>query len=465
VIYWKTKVIDMWIDLQDISKENKFTSQFGGRMKKNVLGRLMVLLVLIALLVSACSSPAPAVEESVSEEPAAQEEVAAPAEEEETTAPVAEENIIKVGGIYALTGDMAKLGQENADGLQLAIDHINEAGGIKSMGGAKLELIWGDSQGKPEVGISEVTRLVQNENVVAIIGAHQSSVTTPATQEAERLSTPFIVSMAVADKITERGFEYVYRICPKASWYAKDQVTFASDLEQLAGMEVKRVALLHEDTDFGESTAAGQKQFLEEMGLEMVAEVKYSASAADLTTEVAKIKASDPDVVLTVTYLNDSILIARARESLGMTNIPFVDAAGGTIDPEFIAQLGGSSEGWFTELEYSKYAAGADVLNDAFKAKYGHDITGNGAYAYQAGLLLADALERAGTADKDALRDAIKATDLKSGPQMIMPTDRIYFDEQGQNPNAPLFIVQVQNGELIPVWPADFAAAPVMITE
>lgn len=423
-------------------------------MKHNLKFALLGLLVVMSVILSACG-PAPA-----TEAPSAATEAPSAA----TEAPAAGETV-KVGAMYPLTGDLAKLGEENKDGLQLAIDEINAAGGIASMGGAQIELVWGDSQGKPEVGISEVTRLAEQENVVAMIGAYQSGVTTPATQEAERLGLPFIVSMAVSDKITERGFKYTFRICPKASWYAKDQVTFLKDLKDLAGLEVKRVALLHEDTDFGESTAAGQKQYLEEAGMEMVLEVKYSASAADLTTEVAKVKAANPDAVLTVTYLNDSVLIARAREALGMTNIPFIDAAGGTVDPEFIKQLGATAEGWFTEIEYTKYAAGAEVLNDAFKARFGDDITGNGAYAYQAGYVIADALERAASADRDAVRDAIAKTDMPSGPKMVLPTDRIFFGDDGQNPNAPLFIVQVQNGELIPVWPGAYAAAPVQLSQ
>jgi len=410
-------------------------------------------LIITVMLVTQCAQPSPA--------------APPPAAPAATLAPPAAATTIRIGGLWPLTGDLAKLGEENKQGMQLAIDEINAAGGIKSMGGAKIEVVWGDTQGKPDTGISEVERLVQQEKVVAIIGAYQSGVTTPATQAAERLKTPFIVSMAVSDKITERGFKYTFRTCPKASWYAKDQVTFLKDLKDLAGLTIKKVALLHEDTDFGESTAAGQKKYLAEAGMEVTIEVKYPASAADLTTEVSKIKASNPDAVLTVTYLNDAILIAQAREALKMGNIPFVDAAGGTVDPEFIKRLGPIAEGWLTEIEYTKYAAGAKDLNDRFAKRFGVDITGNGAYAYQTAWILADALDRAGKADRDAVRDAIAKTSYTKGPNMVMvlPTDKIYFDEQGQNPNAPLFIVQVQKGELIPVWPGQYAASKVQIAK
>lgn len=434
-------------------------------MKNNAFIKAGTLLILIALMLTAC---APAANQTAvaTQAPVQTAEMPSAPAVKASEPPATTQNVVKIGGLYPLSGENAIMGQGNADGLALAINEINQAGGIKSLGGAKIEIVWGDTQGKPEIGISEVTRLVQQENVVAIVGAYQSSVTTPATQEAERLKTPFLVSMAISDKITERGFKYTFRVCPKASWYAKDQVTFLQDLKDLAGLEVKQVALLHEDTDFGESTAEGQKKYLQEAGMEMVLEVKYSSSAADLTTEVSKIKASNPDAVLTVTYLNDALLIARARQALGLMNIPFIDAAGGTLDAEFVKQLGPAAEGWFTEVEFSKFAVGANVLNDAFKAMFGEDITGNGAYAYQAGYVIADALERAASIDREAVRAALAATDMRAGTHhVVMPTDRIYFDESGQNPNAPLFIVQIQNGELIPVWPAEFAAArPIMLT-
>ncbi len=133
---------------------------------------------------------------------------------------------IKIGTLYPVTGDLAKLGQECVNAVKLAVDEINAAGGIKSMGGAKIELVEADSQGKPDVGISEVQRLVSQNHVSAIIGTYQSSVAIPATQTADRLKTPILISMAVADEITEHGYKYVFRLCPKADWYAKSQLDF-----------------------------------------------------------------------------------------------------------------------------------------------------------------------------------------------------------------------------------------------
>ena len=278
------------------------------------------------------------------------------------------------------------------------------------------------------------------------------------------MKTPFLVDIACADEITERGFKWVFRICPKASWYARDQVDFLKYLEESIGREIKRVALLHEDTDWGMSEAEGQKKYLKEAGYEVVIDVAYPASAADLSAQVSKVKATNPDVVLTCTYLNDAILIAKEREKLGMTDIPFVDAAGGVIVSGFIEKLGSTAEGLFSVLEFSKYAPGPpSEVNERYRQKYGEDLTGNSAHSYVAGWVIADALERAGSTDKEAIRDALAETHLEHGPHMILTAKVLEFDETGQNPNARMYIVQIQNGELMPVWPPEFAAAKIKL--
>lgn len=367
---------------------------------------------------------------------------------------------IKVGALYPLSGELAQIGDNVRNGLVLAVEDINAAGGIRSMGGAKIELVFGDTQGKPDVGVSEVDRLVQQEGVVAIIGCYQSAVTIPATQEAERLQVPFIVDIAVANKITERGFRWVFRVGPKADSYAADQVAFLKDLPSLGGPEIRKVALLHEDTDWGQSTAEAQKRFLKEAGIEVLTEVTYPANAADLTTEVSKAAATNPDAILTVTYLNDAVLITQAREKLGLKNILFMDTAGGTIDPEYIQRLGSAADGMLTVVEFSKFAKGSAELNERYRARFGEDMTGNSVHSYQAGLVLADALERAGTTEKNALRDAIARTDM-SGEKVVLPSGRVQFGEDGQNKFARLYVVQIQKGELMPVWPPAVATAKI----
>jgi branched-chain amino acid transport system substrate-binding protein len=370
---------------------------------------------------------------------------------------------VKVGALFPLSGDLADKGGDSANGVRLAVEEINAAGGVASLGGAKLELVLGDTQGRPEVGTRETERLIKEEGAAALIGTYQSSVTKVATQVAERLETPFIVSISIADVITERGFQYTFRIQPKAGFYARDQVRFLKDLEALAGLVVRRVALLHENTDFGTSTALSQKQALREHGLEVVAEVSYRAEGVtDLEAEVAQVLAARPDAILTVTYLKDSLLIRQALVKSGSTAI-MLDTAGGTVSPEYVQTLGPLADDTFTVAEFSKFVPGGKELNDRFRARFKVDITGDSAHAYQAVLVLKAALEKAGAADRQRLRSAIAATDLEGGPLVVLPAERLRFDASGQNQYASLFVVQIKGGELVPVWPQGQATAKVKL--
>jgi branched-chain amino acid transport system substrate-binding protein len=373
---------------------------------------------------------------------------------------------IKIGTLYPVTGDLAKLGQECVNGVKLAAKEINAAGGIKSMGGAQIELIEADSQGKPDVGIAEVERLAQQDNVSAILGTYQSSVAIPASQAAQRLQVPMLISMAIADEVTQKGYEYVFRICPTADYYAKTMIEFCGEMATIAPdyPAIEKVALLHEDTDFGQSTATGLKKYAKEAGLEITAEVAYPGSAADLTTQVSKALAGDPDIVLTTTYLNDSILIIQAKEKLG-AKVLFFDSAGGTVDPAFVERLGAAAEKTLTEIEYTKFAGeAAQGFNDRYLAEYDIEPSSNGAYGYQAMYVMAKALEDGKSADRAALQQALSSVSLDTakGDTIVIPSNTISFGSDGQF-SAPLFVVQVQDGALAPVYPVDFANAEVRL--
>ncbi len=359
---------------------------------------------------------------------------------------------IKVGVLHPVTGEMSNVGVNTRNGWLLAFDEVNAGGGIKSMGGTKIEPVLGDSQGKAEVGISEVERLVNQEKVALLGGCYQSAVTVPATAAAERLKTPFVVDIATSNKITERGLQYTFRVGPKGDWYDKNGIEFLLALKDLAGIDVKKVALLRENTDVGESNSQSWNKWAKEFGLEVVIEVSYASNAPDLTTEVSKVAAAKPDAVLMVTYPNDAVLIQQARTKLGLRNLVFLDMAGGTIEPEFIQRLGDQAEGAVTMVEFSKFAKGSPELNDRFSKKFGTEMSGNSYYSYQAGLVVADVLERAASTDKELILKALLATDM-SGAKVVVPGGRIQFDENHQNKYANLYVVQVQNHELTPIWP------------
>lgn len=368
---------------------------------------------------------------------------------------------IKVGILLPMSGDLAEKGNDCENGVILATQEINETGGITSLGGARIELIFGDTQSNPDIGAREAERLISEQGVIALIGTYQSSVAKPATQVAERLKTPFIINVGIADILTERGFRYTFRVLPKAQFYGRDQVRFLSDLTNQTGYPTRRVALLHENSDFGTAAALAQKEALRKNGFEIVAEVSYVAEGADnMNDEVAQVLSAKPDVILEVTYLKDSILIRQALSRAGV-NIPLVDTAGGTVSAGYVKELGPLADGTLTLSEYSKFAPGGKELNDKFRTEFGSDITGDSAYSYQAVWVLKDVLERSGSVEKEKLREALVTTDMLKGPHMILPAERIQFDNEGQNKFASLFMMQIQNGTLIPVWPTEYAVTGV----
>jgi len=368
---------------------------------------------------------------------------------------------IKIGVLYPLSGDSAGFGRDCVNGTLLAIEEINQAGGIQALQGARLDVVMGDTRGIPDIGARETERLIRQEGVAAIIGVYASSVTIPATEVSERLKTPFMVNPGIADVITERGFRYLFRIMPKAEYYGENQVRFLQDLHNRTAIPIQRVALLHENSGFGTAAVFGQRSSLIRAGLEPVIEVAYDAAlVTDMKDEISRILSADPDIILVTTYLSDSILIRKELARRG-SDIPFIDTAGGTVTTRYIDELGPLAEGTLTLSEYSIHTKEGKSLNDRYYSRFTSNITGDSAYSYQAVMVLRDALERAGSADREKIRDALAATNMTQEEYMILPGEGIRFDESGQNIYSQLIMAQIQGGQLVPVWPDEYAIAPV----
>ncbi len=370
---------------------------------------------------------------------------------------------LKIGALLPLSSDTTGLSLSAKHGLELAVDDINASGGISSLGGALIELVWGDSQGKAEIAQSELTRMVQQESVVAIIDTDSSENIFVASRESERLSTPFIVTQAVADNLTSSDLKYTFRICPNASGYAKSVTEFLKDLGKLAGLNIQKVALIHADTDQANLTAGIQQKFLQENGIGIGIELKYSAKPGELINELAQIKSSNVDAILTNVTTNDLALIAKARNDSGLAEVPFIDTSGSPLDPIILSQGGSAFEGWFAASAYSKFVPGTEALNNRFKARYNSDITSAGVYAYQAGWVIAEALQSSASIDPSNLRAALSKLSIPSGTKMVLAAQNLRFDNNGQITSNPIFIVQAQGNEFYPIWPTSVAArSPVV---
>jgi branched-chain amino acid transport system substrate-binding protein len=367
---------------------------------------------------------------------------------------------IVIGHIHPLSGPLAFDGQELQNGLMLAVKEINAAGGIKSKGGALLKAVAGDSEGKPELAIKEMERLA-GQGAVAVLGCYQSAVTVVATQTAEKLKVPFVVSVAVADEITERGFQYTFRVQPNALQMAQQTLSHLGEIVKASGAKVKTIAYLHDDTAFGQSLVGHVDKFAPAQGFEVVLKVPYSPRSPDLTTEVGKIKAAGADLVMATGYFGDGVRAYKTMKDLRVAAKAIVGCGNGAYShPKFVKELGELTENVLDgNYQANLLSPRTQAAFANYQKEYNAPMGTSTVFAYQAVYVVADALERAKSAEREAVRAALAQTNLAAH---ILPQGPIVFGPNGQNTNAAATMMQIQKGEIKVVWPKAYAqAAPV----
>ncbi|MEI7705589.1 MAG: ABC transporter substrate-binding protein [Deltaproteobacteria bacterium] len=383
---------------------------------------------------------------------------------------------IRIGVIYPLTGAAASTGIELKNAAQLAADLINGtdkslglplagAGGLPGLKGAKIKLIFVDHQGNPQVGASEAERLITEHKVAAIQGAYFSTVTTTASQVAERNGVPFLNADSSSPALTQRGFKWFFRTTPHDELFVQNAFEFLRDLKAKKGIQVKRIAIFAENTEFGTGAAKLQERYAKENGYEVVEKVLYPPKGTQLTSEVQKLKASRPDIVMQSSYLGDAILSMKTYKDLGFLPTALLANNAGFNDSEFLKTMGKdgnyviSREVWALDLGVKKpVIAKANAL---LQARHGVNFNGNSARAFTGVFALADAINRAGSTKPEAIQKALQETNIP-GADLIMPWGGIQYDATGQNTKGAGIIVQVQDGKYATVWPFDLASKDVI---
>ncbi len=377
---------------------------------------------------------------------------------------------IKVGVILPLSGKLAETGADLRDGIEFAVDQINSQGGVKACGGVPITVVWGDSAGKPETGASEAERLITQEKVVALVGAYQSAVTKTASEVAERYHVPFVNPDSTSPALTQRGYKWFFRVTPHDAMFAAQQVEFVNWLNQKFGNQIKTVAIIHEDSEWGSKVAEAWQQAFTQAGYQVVKVVKYhAATVTSLDSEVAALKAANPDLLLVAAYVQDAILLVRTMKAQNFAPKAVLAQDAGFITPSYKEQVG--ADGWYI---FSREVFNWDLLekisrlkevNDAYKAKYGKDLNGNSARDYTGMWVLYYALEeackKAKPSDLDAfrsaLRDALANLNIP-GDKLIMPWRGVKFDANGQNTLGQGIVVQMmEDGKYYTVYPEEFA--------
>jgi branched-chain amino acid transport system substrate-binding protein len=329
---------------------------------------------------------------------------------------------VNIGALYPVTGSMAQIGTGCVAAAKLAVKMINDAGGIKSLGGAKLNLIISDVQSDTTVTRTETDRLITSNNLSAIHGCYASALTLIACEVAERAK----VSKLTTDK-------------PK-------------------------VAVIFENTAFGTATSNGIKELAAGEGVEIVMFEPYSAGFTDAAPLLNKVKASGANTLFSLSYLNDLILIVRTIRQMGL-NIAVNAGSGGFVMPDFYKNVGKLAEGLQGVTHWNHdISPESKKVNEEFKK-----ITGEFLFEYGGGLIaqtymLADALERCASRDPQKVREALSTLDVSSGFAAMAPGGRVKFGPDGKNIYGRPIGVQWQNGDLASIFPKDFAKAAVLKT-
>lgn len=384
---------------------------------------------------------------------------------------------IKIGVLYPLTGAAASTGAELKGALELAADIVNNGakdipdlpfssgGGLPNLKGAKIKLVFADHQGNPQIGATETERLITQEKVVAVVGAYFSNVTATSSQVAERYKIPYLNPDSSSTSLTARNFKWFYRITPHDDLFVHNFFEFFKDLEAKKGIKISQVALFNENTLWGNETSKLQSKLAEERGVNVVKSVSYPAKSTQLTSEIQSLKSGKPQVVMQSSYLGDAILSMKTYKELNFSPDMILANNAGFTDTEFIRTLGRDADNiitrevWSLDLAKNKPLIGQ--VNELFQTRYKVNFTGNSSRTFTGLLTLADAINRAGSTEPEAIRKALSETNI-DGKNTIMPWKGIKFDKQGQNTLGSGILVQIVNGKYYTVWPFNLATREII---
>jgi len=355
---------------------------------------------------------------------------------------------IKVGVLLPLTGSMAKFGEIEKRSFEMALEEINAKGGVR---GSKIQLVFEDDTGKPDVGRSGVEKLISRDKVPVVTGGYSSAVTAATAPVAQQFKVPFVICTGSADDVTEKGYNYVFRINPPASEYPNAVMSFLNSVAK-----VKTVAILYENTQFGQSSSKAFEKDCASAGIKVLVKEGYQAGALDFKPLLTKVKAANPELIYMVSYVMDASLLMRQSKELGINPKLFVGGGAGFTLPEFAKSAGNASEYvysatlWVETLPFP----GAKEYFNKFKKKYGVETEYHGAEAYAAMYVVADALKRAKSLAPKDVRDALAATNMKTA---FGPVKFISYGKKTQQNKLDTYVVQWQKGELEAVWPTSVA--------
>ncbi len=403
------------------------------------------------------------------------------------------EKEIKIGAIYPLTGGAAAAGRELRAGAELAAEIANKVmadinmsmaknSGIKSMGGAKIKLIFKDHEANPTLGADLAKKLILDDKVDGLMGCYHSSVTKTVSAVAEQHGIPMINGTSTSPPLTQRGFKWFWRTTPHDKWFTKDLFELLKGLSdgKVRGVkavpknELANIASACEKTEWGSNVAEMIQLWAKEYGIKVKKSLLYAKESPDLSSEVRSLKASRADAMLFASYTSDAILMVKTLKAQKVKPKIIWGQDAGFEKPEFRNTLGDSIVGILTRTVFLPKVAElkpvSGQVNKLYKAKTGNDLGGASARAFTGLQTWVHVLEKAGSTKPADIQRAANAIQIP-GEELVVPWAGIKFstsgDEIGQNIQGSGLVGQYQKGPdgkigLEIVYPFDVASADMI---
>jgi branched-chain amino acid transport system substrate-binding protein len=364
----------------------------------------------------------------------------------------AQPKAVRIGVLHPVTGALAYSGQQCREGAQMAIEDINKAGGIKSLGGAKIEALLGDAQSTPQAGTAEIEKM-NEAGVSAVVGAFASAICLATTQAAAKYGLPHVVDVGVADQIVERGLKNTFRFGPGYKKCAEIAVANLHVLNTAAGKPAKTVMIIHEESLFGSGTAQLLARELPGYGYEVKEVIKHANPTRDFNNIVLRMKSVNPDIVIPANYYNEYALLVRTMQQQKVTPKAIYSVLGGAASSyKFVKEFPDAANGiidcnhWFNPKD--KRSADLKKRAEAKGLFFSYELF----MTYTAMRLLADAIERAKSMDRAAITAALESSTYGDHIMPYGPTKFV----NGQNQGAQPLMTQVAKGDIKVIIPRDY---------
>ena len=357
---------------------------------------------------------------------------------------------IQVGIILPLTGDLANFGEMERQSFDMALEEINGMGGVK---GRKLVFLYENDTSKPEVGRLVARKLITEDRVVMLGGGSSHSVTYAVAEVAQQYRLPFLINTGAADKITEQGWDYVFRLSPPASEYVSGLESFLAQVVQ-----PQTTVIIQEDSIYGRKSADFFKKSCKNLGIDVLMVKTYKQGIRNFKPILFRVKELNPDIVYMSSHMKDGALLMKQARQIRILPKLFIGGTVGFTLPEFAQYAGRASEKLITPIPWHQAIPLPSAQNyfTRFRDRYNKNPDYHGAEAYAAAYVIKDALQRSRSLAPHHIKQSLKETSLMT---LLGPVRFTSYDNKINQNKLSTYVVQWQLSQLKLIWPGRFANA------